>query len=115
MSALTDNEVLAEFNGGKFEKAEVMTYGGKRTGKWTFDDGLWCYDDQLDYSTDWRRLMPVWYKFRDLQFGSFGHHNTWLEHKDFVSYAILNQGCAEACKLLANAIRWYQQTQKVKI
>jgi hypothetical protein len=107
---MDNNEVLADFSGGKFEKVEIMTYGGKRTGKWTFDNGLWCYADQLDYSTDWRRLMPVWYKFRDTQMPE--HWGTMKYHKDLVAKAIVNHGCAEACKLLANAIRWYQSVKK---
>lgn len=54
-----DNELIAKFMGGSLEERRIITYGGARTGKWTFPDGLWCYNDQLDYDTSWSRLMPV--------------------------------------------------------
>lgn len=100
--------------GGKFEECDVMTVGGRRTGKWTFDDDMWCYDDQLDYSTDWRRLMPVWYKFKELE-GAIPeiHMQRYYAFLDGISDAILNQGCAIACGLLAEGIRWYNANKQL--
>lgn len=107
---MTDNETIADWMGGKFEKREIMTYGGLRHGKWTFDNDRWCYDDQLDYSTDWRWLMPVWYKFRDLKFKVGDNKGTHWTYKDLISDAIVNKGPtpSEACRLLADGIRWYK-------
>lgn len=65
---MTDNELIAKFMGGSFEKRDFITIGGKRTGKWTFPDRTWCYDDQLQYNERFDWLMPVVEKIENISY-----------------------------------------------
>jgi hypothetical protein len=115
MSQLTDNEVLANFDG----LTRVGTLNGDiftQTGWNIPSDCPYALDmivtsGDLNYHKDWSALMPVWYKFRDLKFDEVANQ---IEHSNIrtvIGAAILNEGPtpAAACALLANAIRWYNQ------
>jgi hypothetical protein len=112
MSQLTDNEVLADFVGKRLEKPSK---GYDQQWELPMCDGYYPSVKTLEFDKRWERLMPVWYKFSAL--------GPWSKMEDLVAYtklcshiedAILNSGPtpAKACKLLANAIRWYQQIKK---
>jgi hypothetical protein len=111
---ITDNEVIARFmdmvanpfNNRMYSNAEdVHTCEGQVYGDW--------HDITL-FQTSWERLMPVWYKFRDLKFqpdcDKF-HHDIIC---DGIRFAITNKGPSpsEACKLLAEGIKWYNSVKK---
>lgn len=107
MSQLTDNEVLADFMEVRHRKIDFY----KDKPLEVFIDGRWVFPG---YSENWSRLMPVWYKFRDLKFDEVANQ---IEHSNIrtvIGAAILNEGPtpAAACALLANAIRWYQSVKK---
>lgn len=67
------------------------------------------------YDSDWRLLMPVWYKFRELKFDMFSDiAATHIELCHDIGYVILYQGPtpSEACRLLAEGIRWYKSIKQ---
>jgi hypothetical protein len=100
MKDLTDNEVLADFIGKRLEKPSK---GYNQQWELPMCVGYYPSVITLEFDKRWERLMPVWYKFKERHPG----------HTD-IEYAILHKGPtpAEACKHLANAIRWYQQIKK---
>lgn len=103
---MTDNEVLAEFMGLKvndiiapFDEYHIVHDGIDRFVK----------ADQLPYPKSWSALMPVWYKFKELVvYPDKSDHRNYMIYYNKIHNAILHSGCAEACKLLADGIRWYQ-------
>jgi hypothetical protein len=114
MKDLTDNEVLADFIGKRLEKPSTGFYQ-----QWEFPremcDGYYPSVPHLEFDKRWERLMPVWYKFRDLSFPEICSErvDTLREWKQDIGEAILKGPTpSEACKLLANAIRWYQSVKK---
>ena len=114
MSQLTDNEVLADFIGKRLEKPSK---GYDQQWELPMCDGYYPSVKTLEFDKRWERLMPVWYKFRDLKFEDYDDTTAFLNHKIRIVAAIINEGPtpAEACRLLAYAIRWYQQiNQSVK-
>lgn len=114
----TENELIAEFMGGTFEKREIITIGGKREGKWTFHDGLWLYDDQLDYDKRWDRLMPVVEKIAELGFNTTWNYNCETQTRYFSIYDLPYRNTAKGMQFYAEGdncmynavvkfIRWY--------
>lgn len=104
----TDNELIAEFMGGTFEEREFMTYGGKRSGKWTFLNGKWCYDDQLDYNTSWDWLMPVVAKMLDMSLGKAVSDQFVERVLEFSGTSILYP-LPGVYKKVVEFIKWYNQ------
>lgn len=128
----TDNEVLAEFMGQPPEEEYVVSTLDEKASclhpkhlgdYWPGEQKKIC-DDWVSkygkdryktrrilnyprYDSDFRQLMPVWYKFKKLDFSQID-----TTFKDRVANAILHSGCAEASKLLAEGIRWYQSIKK---
>jgi hypothetical protein len=111
---LTDNEVIARFmdmvanpfNNRMYSNADdVHTCEGQVYGDW--------HDITL-FQTSWERLMPVWYKFRDLKFNDLGDELSHDYFCDNLRYTISEAGPSpsEACKLLAEGIRWYNTIKK---
>lgn len=109
MIELTDNEVIGVFMGGNPSEHHMpkgtyiffeQIYHGQH---------LYAYK-KMKYATSFDWLMPVWYKFRDLKveagLGDFTLHKAAIER------AICHQGIEEACKLLAEGIRWYNSVKK---
>lgn len=108
---ITDNEVIARFMGGKPSEYHMPK------GTYIFFDQLYHGQQlhaykKMKYSTSWDWLMPVWYKFRDLQFRTFGHNSDWIEHCGYISDAILNKGISETFSVLVEAIKWYNSLKK---
>lgn len=92
---MTDNEVLAEFMGHEEGYDE---------------HGVW---QKLKYDSDFRQLMPVWYKFKELVvYPDKSDHRNYMIYYNKIHNAILHSGCAEASKLLAEGIRWYNTIKK---
>lgn len=91
---MKENEVLARFMGHEEGYDE---------------HGVW---QKLQYNTSWSWLMPVWYKFNDLQVNNITDQHYLSACKYAVGNAILEKGCAEACKLLAQAIEWYNANKQ---
>lgn len=111
---MKENEVLSRFMGLKQDTYSKL---------WPNPTGL-TYDRAPEplYSKSYDWLMPVWYKFRDLHKGI--NTQVLLDiHKDYrkeIGNTILNswdssEGCAEACKLLAQAIEWYNANKQLTI
>lgn len=111
----TDNEVLADFMGLKvndiiapFDEYHIVHDGIDRFVK----------ADQLPYPKSWSALMPVWYKFKELKYpvpsslSSGQFYGLFLDHQGQIIRSILHSGCAEACKLLSDGIRWYNTIKK---
>jgi hypothetical protein len=92
---LTDNEVIARFD-------------GREEG---YDEhGVW---QKLRYNSDWRDLMPVWYKFRDLKFttaSAAGAYHRGLRSR--IRIAITDQNISESYKELVEAVKWYNSIKK---
>lgn len=90
---LTDNEVIGAFD-------------GREDG---YDEhGVW---QKLKYESDWRDLMPVWYKFKELTFEDFGYSIAHEDYCDKLRFSIPERSISESCRLLAEGIRWYNSTQ----
>lgn len=106
---MTDNEILA-----RFESLQPQNEDG--TGFVHEDeDGLtWGYNtpDELEYHKKFSWLMPVWYKFRELKIADVERAHVHKNWSDEIGNAILHSGCAEACNLLAEGIRWYNSIKK---
>jgi hypothetical protein len=113
---LTDNEVIARFmdmvanpfNNRMYSNADdVHTCEGQVYGDW--------HDITL-FQTSWERLMPVWYKFKEINPRDYNAdyevYNDWCKISMDISKAILHSGPSEACKLLAEGIRWYNSVKK---
>lgn len=116
---MTDNEktrLIAEFDGWTFHNDDP---GFSPTGYWmdkykseTIEyQCLRLSDMQFSTSYDW--LMPVWHKFRDLRFEDnlthllqHGNHSIWIQSE--LSMGNIN-GLFEK---LAEAIEWYNTTNK---
>jgi hypothetical protein len=112
MKDLTDNEVLADFVGKRLEKPSK---GYDQQWELPMCEGYYPSVNNLEFDKRWERIMPVWYKFNDL--GPWDNMKDMRKYTWFCSdieHAILHQGPtpSEACKLLANAIRWYQSVNK---
>lgn len=115
----TDNELIAVFMGGSFEKREIITYGGKRNGKWTFPDGLWCYDDHLNYNTSWNMLMPVVEKIEALYVNQVDQFNKTMSKQreadtEFSMVMMLNITASidQVYKNCVEFIKWYNSQPK---
>lgn len=103
------NEIIARFMGGQHESRNITTIGGLRTGKWTFDDNIWCYDDQLDYDNRWDRLMPVIEKIENIEGVTTIFKNTRFqikyEKKTFSCHTIVKIN--SAYRVVVEFITWY--------
>lgn len=88
------------------ELTSVGTYAVK------VSENIWHEWEDMVYHDDFNLLMPVWYKFRDLQVSTFGHRNVLVEHMDKIAYAILRQSITEVFKALVEAIKWYNSLKK---
>lgn len=101
------NEIIAVFM--DFERYEDSS------GVWFKKEGLITSMHpnlkDLKYHLSWDKLMPVWYKFRDLQFESTKLQK---EHSDWespINNAICYQGIKSAHLLLCLAIQWLNKQQ----
>jgi hypothetical protein len=113
MKDLTDNEVLAEFDGYKLRWASDTSVNNNGPSSWPLytKDGITT--DAVHYDSDWRELMPVWYKFRAFKVGiEDGLLAVEIHTRSIEDAILIGPTPAEACKLLANAIRWYQSVKK---
>lgn len=133
-TTITDNEVIkmntlfAEFMGVVEQETSYNSYGFPAR-LWYTANGLFRTDtfsvpgkslrlfcELAKYNTSYDWLMPVWYKFRDLKFGPgdeiFQHGHLCAA----ISFQIISGGPSpsEACKLLAEGIRWYNSTTQNK-
>jgi hypothetical protein len=105
MKDLTDNEVLEVFMGLPLTKEVPKFSGGFETVPFR----------ALKYHMLWEELMPVWYKFNDLGlWGNMKDRRTYTRFCSDIEDAILFKGPtpSEACKHLANAIRWYNTVKQ---
>lgn len=87
---ITDNEVIARFMG--YFNWEDSTYG--------------------NYDKDWNRLMPVWYKFRDLKFNAGDSIREHSRYKRAMELLIPNEGISETFSALVEAVKWYNSLKK---
>jgi hypothetical protein len=102
------NEVIARWMG-------LESYQDSRYGKlWPDPLGTHHTEFSLQYNTDWRWLMPVWYKFRDLKFEGFHGHR--ISHENFVfriSAAILHKDSPEPTfNELVKGIEWFNSIKE---
>lgn len=115
---MKENEVLARFVGKLIIKENALLTENREVIQIRMPDG--CLNEYPLYSMPafhlrWELLMPVWYKFKDLKIDikdgqlAFAIHCTKIEH------AILHKGPlpTEACKLLAQAIEWYNANKQL--
>lgn len=110
---LTDNEVIAAFSGWTRLQTEYDVFFNDQGKPCTLDN--WTFHlNHLDFHSNWQRLMPVWYKFRDLEGFQFDDDHT--AHCEKIGDSIVFGGPSpsEACKLLAEGIRWYNSTTQNK-
>jgi hypothetical protein len=113
---LTDNEVIARFENlpPQYDDGTGFVHED--------EDGLpWGYaTEELEYHTSWSWLMPVWYKFKELKYpvpssiSSGQFYGLFLDYQGQIIRAIIHSGPSpsEACKLLAEGIRWYNSVKK---
>lgn len=108
-TTITDNEVIARFMDIMIFKtyAECEAFPIEKLKPWSLPE-------QLTYHTSWEKLMPVWYKFKDLNIEDRRKNIVFERFYLRIKDAILHQGCSEACKLLAEGIRWYNSTTQNK-
>ena len=111
MDNITDNEVLAVFDGATPCVIYVKSIGDVK--------GYECEQynlavDELDFNVNWQSLMPVWYKFRALAIHNRLDLVHYKNHMIRIENAIIHKGPspAEACKLLAEGIKWYNSIKK---
>jgi hypothetical protein len=106
---MTDNETIAEFMGAKFINDAPDEFPN---GYYYWENGDWESIDEFKYDSDWQDLMPVWYKFNSLYKGINTQElqDTYKEYREEIGNTILHKGPtpSEACRLLAEAIRWYK-------
>lgn len=108
VSDKTDNELIAEFHGWKKYKV-----GEKRTGQWHWTFQQWGkanFDSgSFQYHTSWDWIMPVWVKFRDLDFvedsESDHKHMDWINSLQW--YLFSSDEPKRFAERLAYAIKWY--------
>lgn len=108
---MKENEVLARFMDAiAKEESDGWILMGRNAPVVGWYHGF----DDMSYHKDWSWIMPVWYKFKDLQFENY---TLWLRHDILckaISEAILHFGPdpAVACKRLSEAIEWYNTKNK---
>lgn len=112
-TTITDNEVIARFMDIMIFKtyAECEAFPIEKLKPWSLPE-------QLTYHTSWEKLMPVWYKFKELKYpvrsslASGQFYSLFLDYQRQIVKAITHSGPSpsEACKLLAEGIRWYNST-----
>lgn len=107
-----DNAIIADFIGKRITRDLP---GDKQQWQLPMCEGYYPSTETLEFHKRWERLMPVWYKFRDLKFEGVAKL-IFIARKAKVEDAILNSGPSpsEACKLLAEGIRWYNSTTQNK-
>ena len=114
---LTDNEVIAAFSGWTRLQTEYDVFFNDQGKPCTLDN--WTFHlNHLDFHSNWQRLMPVWYKFKELKYpvrsslASGQFYSLFLDYQRQIVKAITHSGLSpsEACKLLAEGIRWYNST-----
>jgi hypothetical protein len=89
-NSLTDNEVIAQFAG-------------------------WTHKPALRYDHSWDYIMPLWHKFRDLDFESVDLDDQHKTLVDMVADAILNKSVNEAFLILVSGVKWYnKQKEEIK-
>ena len=113
------NKVLAEFMGYRyFTWQEVKGFG---QAGWCKHDhaspklanGFLCRTTkELSYHTSWDWLMPVWIKFRDLEFaGKNEMLHSKVKHDLFHKLYRANSP-SDFFHHLVEAVKWYQSTKK---
>jgi hypothetical protein len=112
---MTDNETIAEFDGIKLIQMRIRSFS-----YWENSDGDRIDYHDVNYGKYWGQFMPAWYKFKDLKIEG-GYSNDTIAQisklivlKRKIGFAILHRGPtpAEACRLLAEGIRWYNTINK---
>src|SRR5687768_17604117 len=101
----TDNEVIADFIGKRLP-------GEPQQWDLPMCDGYYPSSKTLEFDKRWERLMPVWYKFKELKYpvpsslSSGQFYGLFLDYQGQIIRAIIHKGPspAEACKLLAEGI-----------
>lgn len=69
----------------------------------------------MNYHYDWNKLMPVWVKFRDLEFDRHTEKVKFLSHQvkcQDLRYHITDNLIKEAFEELSKAIEWYNTIKK---
>lgn len=105
------NKVLADFMELQFQEANGLRM-------YSYDD--WGYlISELEYSTSWSWIMPVWIKFRDLKIDKKefdGYiNNSRLHYKkvsNLGSILIDANSPSNFFPHLVEAVKWYQSTKK---
>ena len=106
---MTDNETIAEFDGIKLIQMRIRSFS-----YWENSDGDRIDYHDVNYGKYWGQFMPVWYKFKDMM-TPFPYEEHWANFsniKEVIGFAILHKGQAEACRLLAEGIRWYKSIKQ---
>lgn len=67
--------------------------------------------EEYPIEIDFNRLMPVWYKFRDLKFISPKLQFEHSKYKDSISRAICYQDIQVAFNEMVIAMKWHNQNQ----
>lgn len=105
------NEAIALFDG--YERYE------DKFGMWFKREGLIkCLHpklQELKYHTSWSWLMPVWVRFRDLDFRGnaprrWNHEN----HKERIVNCLISGTIGECHEAMYNGIKWYQKINQQK-
>jgi hypothetical protein len=113
---MTDNETIARFV-GKLIKGKPFILENREVIQIRMPDGSlneYPLHSLPAFHLRWELLMPVWYKFRDLKFEVGDNKGTHCTCKEWIADAIVNKGPtpSEACRLLAEGIRWYNTINK---
>lgn len=107
--AETNNEIIGDFIGKRLDNTSI---GFPQQWKLPMCDGYFPSD--LAFDKKWERLIPAWYKFYALKFSDRDANDSHYQHTYAIGHAILHKGPspAEACRLLAEAIRWYKSIKQ---
>jgi hypothetical protein len=106
MEVKEGNEVIARWMG-------LESYQDSRYGKlWPDPLGTHHTEFSLQYNTDWRWLMPVWYKFRDLRLE--GENDLILDafKASVIGKIAYGDSPERAFNELVKAINWYQNLKQ---
>lgn len=95
------NELIALFDGW-----DLITSAGMGLSYFR-KDGRTLLHSELNYDSDWRYLMAVWYRFVDLRYLDVMHQLKHSELKTTCGYAILYGGIDLAYNRIIDAIKWH--------
>lgn len=109
---MTDNETIADLIGKRITRDLP---GDKQQWQLPMCNGYYPSSDTLEFDKRWERLIPAYYKFRELPCaGPMETVREFTRHCSNIEDAILHLGPtpAEACRLLADGIRWYKSIKQ---